>query len=431
MDERCACQSSLAAPEAARIPSSVRSDQDSDFSHDCRGQECCIYEPAVPTAVSYNNYPTPVQVVPSNHPLSIQQSSKLQQDIPTSSHFPNNNDDLFPARYQGVPVTPHRPITFESFLPAVTPIAPGVARSSTFHKRVLDSPNAVINESIIGPVSNLGEDRSKSPTRWICSPPNAAQSLNMDGYSSSSHMALTPYDSQDTMTNVLYMSHSARSPSPQLHSGPNHPPTSPRSPENLSDLLPWDSSHLGQEAVSVGLSPAIWAPFEASPVLSALPQSRSINTAVAGKENCCLICGNRFTQSQVLNRHMKDKHEDKGSCVHCPNFKWSRGRPYLYRRHLRTKHSGLISSEDPPGGTRNAHVLRARPYKVLNKKTQVTSRGLVPDHCCLAIDVTTFQNHLFLTRVVYVVTNNAPAILSSQLYPSRWLAIEPFPDTPF
>ena len=111
---------------------------------------------------------------------------------------------------------------------------------------------------------------------------------------------------------------------------------------NLSDLLASDSSqstsHWGQEAVSAEPCPTFLFPIEASPVLPALPQSGSIGTTVAEKENRCHLCGIRFTQSQVLNRHMRDKHEDKMSCPYCLSFKWSRGRPYLYRRHLHVKH---------------------------------------------------------------------------------------------
>ncbi|KAH9031181.1 hypothetical protein EDB84DRAFT_1438957 [Lactarius hengduanensis] len=266
-------------------------------------------------------------------------------DIPTSSHFPNTDDGFLPTR-------------------------------------VSDSRNAVTNEPIADLVSDVGEDWFP-PAGWMCAPPNTARSLDVDRYStSSSHTTLTLYDSQNITSDVLDMSGNAHSFNPQLHStrSPNHPSTSPRSPGNFSDLLTWDSSYLGQEpeAASAELSPAIWFSIEASPVLP----------AVAGKEKRCALCGIRFTQSQVLNRHMKDKHEDKGSCPHCLNFRWSRGRPYLYTRHLQAKHSGLASLEGPPGGTRMAQVLRARARQCKVSNREVTFRGLVPNQCWLPLSLT-------------------------------------------
>ncbi|KAH9069448.1 hypothetical protein EDB83DRAFT_2314471 [Lactarius deliciosus] len=167
-----------------------------------------------------------------------------------SSHFPNNDDGFFPARYhQDVPVTSH-PIALETPLPAGAPIAPGVARSSTFYERVLvsDSPKAVTNEPTVNPVSDVpvGEGRFP-PSGW------------------------TSYDAQ--------------SPNPQLHStwSPDHPPTS-----LLSDLLTCDSLQ-EPEAESTELSPATRFSIEVSPV----------PPAVAGKEKHCPLCGINFTQLQL------------------------------------------------------------------------------------------------------------------------------------
>jgi hypothetical protein len=331
-----------------------------------------------------------------------------------------------------VPVTPHQPvIAFETFSLAGTPIALGTAPSSAFHERGLesfDSSNAVDNEAIVGPVPNLCEDWQEdwcSPTEWMCTTPNlnTAQLLDMDRYSSKSLMTPMLYDSQN-ITSQMFMSYNARSPSPQLYSSPNHTPTpSAPSPENLSDLLAWDSLHRGHEAASAELlSPEIRVSIKAISVPPALPQSKSINAALAGKEYRCPLCGIHFTQSQVLNRHIKDKHEFKESCTNCSSFKWSRGRPHLYRRHLRVKHPGLTFSEDPPGGTRRAQVSRARQCKV--QKAQVTSRGLVPNQleCCPTIDLTISQNYLFLTQAIYALTNTAPAIYPSN-YSCRGIAV--------
>ncbi|KAI9433815.1 hypothetical protein H4582DRAFT_2184919 [Lactarius indigo] len=241
----------------------------------------------------------------------------------------------------------------------------------------------ISTEPIANPVSDEGEDWFQ-PDRRMYAPPNTARSLDMDRYSSSSHMALTLSSSQDLTSDVLDISDNAQSPSSQLHStlSLNCLPMSPRSRGNFSDLLPRGSIfHLGQELEAASTEPvsqAIRFSIKTPPVLPALPQSGSI-AAVAGKENSCRLCGTHFTQSQVLNRHMKDKHQDKGSCPHCSNFKWSRGRPYLYRKHLQEKHSGLMSSEDPPRGTCKAQVSRAQAhqFKAPNKDNQVT-RGLVP-----------------------------------------------------
>ena len=285
-----------------------------------------------------------------------------------------------------MPATLHHPVlAFETFSPAVgTPIALGTALSSTFHKKglepeSLDSPNPVANEDIVDHISNVFEDWC-SPTEWMCATPNSAQLIDTDRYSSKSHTTPTPYDSQNITSKMLYMPHNARSPSPRLHSSPDPTPTRSPSSKNLSELLSWDSSHLGQEAASTELllSPAIRvSSIEAISVPPALPQSESLNVAVAGNEYRCPLpgCGIHFTQSQVLNRHMKDKHGEKGSCTLCSSFKWSLGRPYLYRRHLRVKHPGLTFAEDRSGGARRAQVSRARQCKV--QKTRVTSRGLV------------------------------------------------------
>ncbi|KAI9433821.1 hypothetical protein H4582DRAFT_948889 [Lactarius indigo] len=378
-EERCGQSSTL---EVARIPSPARSDPDLDFSHDCHGQEFCLYGPAVPTASSHNDYPTPV--VLSDRPHSLPQSSEPQREIPISSYFPNNDDESFPVGYPGVPVTPHYPVIgFESFSPTGTYVALGLAQRSNFHRdeRVLHNTNAVthepISQAIADPVSNLGEGRCPHNGRqWVCSPPNMARPLKMDRYSSSSHMALSPYyDSQNIRSDVLYMSHNAQS---QLCSDPSYPPMSPPSPE--THHFASTSSYQGQglaEAASMDVepSPATRVSIEVSPVMPVFSQSESNIAAVAETKNRCPLCGTCFTQPQVLNRHMKDKHEDKGSCGYCSSFKWSRGRPHLYRKHLRVKHSGLTFSDSPlAGGTLRAHILRVLQSRAPHKKSQVASR---------------------------------------------------------
>ena len=85
-------------------------------------------------------------------------------------------------------------------------------------------------------------------------------------------------------------------------------------------------------------------PLVASSISSGLPRSqyRSANAAErCEKKTWCSLCETDFSQPQVLGRHKKDKHEIKESCLYCTSFKWSRGRPYLYRKHLRTRHAQI------------------------------------------------------------------------------------------
>ena len=72
-----------------------------------------------------------------------------------------------------------------------------------------------------------------------------------------------------------------------------------------------------------------------------VPQSQNRNTGAMErreKKNWCSLCQREFSQLQVLSRHIKDKHKDKESCLYCSSFKWSQGRPYIYRNHLRVQH---------------------------------------------------------------------------------------------
>ena len=180
-----------------------------------------------------------------------------------------------------------------------------------------------------------------------------AQFPETDRYSSNSHSTPTLYDSQKYWST----------------------PTPSSSLENLSDLITWDSSHWGQDAASTELSPDIQVSIQASSVPPVPPQSESINATIAEKENHCPLCGIHFTQSQVLNRHMKDKHGDKESCAYCPNFKWCRGRPYTYRRHiqvnirdsrlLRIHREGLARPRfHVLADASSSHFQRSRPYSI-------------------------------------------------------------------
>ena len=52
----------------------------------------------------------------------------------------------------------------------------------------------------------------------------------------------------------------------------------------------------------------------------------------------CNICSKHFAHPQGRARHIKDKHMPQNTCSFCSVFKWSPGRKYLYRRHLRKSH---------------------------------------------------------------------------------------------
>ncbi|KAI9454302.1 hypothetical protein BJY52DRAFT_737812 [Lactarius psammicola] len=110
-------------------------------------------------------------------------------------------------------------------------------------------------------------------------------------------------------------------------------------------------------------------PLVAPSIPSTFPpgQSRSSNTTERyEKKNWCPLCKIDFSQSQVLGRHIKDKHNTKESCSFCTSFKWSRGRPYLYRNHLRMKHPHFPPPDVRQKGSKtpkeylNLHALSTR-----------------------------------------------------------------------
>jgi hypothetical protein len=98
--------------------------------------------------------------------------------------------------------------------------------------------------------------------------------------------------------------------------------------------------------------------YFSSPPLQAAPQpqSRAENAEEPPeKKYWCSEpgCGRGFTLPQVLGRHMKDMHETKESCSHC-FFTYSRGRPYVYRKHLARQHPEIDPPEVPQKDPRSA-----------------------------------------------------------------------------
>ena len=55
------------------------------------------------------------------------------------------------------------------------------------------------------------------------------------------------------------------------------------------------------------------------------------------KKYRCEDCGAGFSQQQGLSRHKRDIHSPTNQCPHC-TFRWSRGRIYLFRRHIEREH---------------------------------------------------------------------------------------------
>ncbi|KAH9015989.1 hypothetical protein EDB85DRAFT_2023139, partial [Lactarius pseudohatsudake] len=75
------------------------------------------------------------------------------------------------------------------------------------------------------------------------------------------------------------------------------------------------------------------------------PQDRGMRVDKTAKEQYqCRSCWVIFAQRQGLSRHRKDKHEPKNRCDFCTDFTWSKGRHYIYRRHLQEEHRDVVSS---------------------------------------------------------------------------------------
>jgi hypothetical protein len=93
-----------------------------------------------------------------------------------------------------------------------------------------------------------------------------------------------------------------------------------------------------------------------------VPQSQNRNAGTMErreKKNWCTLCQMEFSQSQGLSRHIKDKHKDKESCLYCSSFKWSPGRPYIYRNHLRMRHPQSPSMKFDRGIQKDLRKLEA------------------------------------------------------------------------
>ncbi|KAH9024145.1 hypothetical protein EDB85DRAFT_280594 [Lactarius pseudohatsudake] len=354
-------------PQKTRVPSAVHSV--SDFSHDC--QLFCINAPTVPNGATtlYNDHSN---FVLHHFPLSPPPSAGRQQHtIPVpSSRLANNDGEFFPVVCRdGLRTRNHDP----NYSLTGSPSALEVASSAIFPQRVPSTANA-------DHVPEHDNDVAWRPAEQMYATLHMNLSPDTGQYSTNSSYGPTQYDSDSLVTTpeTASVSPHIQSPSPRPHSNASHPAVS-HSPSGSAGVFTLGRSRQLQDvapAESVSF-PGVQRSIEAAPATS-VPQGQITNSTTVEEPNFCHLCGVSFTQRQVFRRHLKDKHEDKESCLHCSSFKWSRGRPHLYRKHLELKHPQFTPSEDRPARrTRKHRAIGARQRKVPNGRIQSTSGGLI------------------------------------------------------
>jgi hypothetical protein len=199
------------------------------------------------------------------------------------------------------------------------------------------------------------------------------------------------YDSDSLTITIETVSISPYQQSPNLrtHTIANHLSLSSSSPEGLADGFTVHSQQWWDVAISESeTSPGVPSSVTMGLASTTIQQDQAADITVAEEPNFCHLCCVSFMQLQVFCQHLKDKHEDKESCTHCSSFKWSRGRPHLYRRHLKLKHPEVKSSgcEDRPQRTRKLRTVAARQCNIPNRKTEATSGGVFPRPYCRCHD---------------------------------------------
>ncbi|KAH9011917.1 hypothetical protein EDB84DRAFT_1444940 [Lactarius hengduanensis] len=130
----------------------------------------------------------------------------------------------------------------------------------------------------------------------------------------------------------------------------------------------------GQVTLASSLPPTVQlnGPLVASSIPTSVPPSQgriADTTERRETKTWCSLCKIGFSQSQVLGRHKKDKHELKESCSFCTSFKWSRGRPYLYKKHLRMRHFQNTPPNDRQKGSK-AHEGNMKPQALAQNNSQ-------------------------------------------------------------
>ncbi|KAH9170768.1 hypothetical protein EDB89DRAFT_1233879 [Lactarius sanguifluus] len=373
-------------PQKTGVQSAVHSV--SDFSHGCQGQSFCIHAaPTVPNGATtfYNDHSN--LVVLHHFPLSPPPFPGRQQQhtilIP-SSPLTNN---FFPVVCQDGSRTPNHDLGNNSPTGSfsVLEIAPG----TIFPQRGLSTANAdpvpehdhdtAVNEPNFDAVLSSREDQWPLAEQMYATVhtvfPNTGQ------YPTNSLYEPTQYDPDSLVTTfeTATVSPCTRSPSPSTHTNARHRAVSPPSSGSLAGAFMLGRSRRlhDVEYAESEPSPEVQNSIDTPPTNS-IQQSQTTNARMGEEPNFCHLCGVGFTQRQVYRRHLKDKHEEKESCPHCSSFKWSRGRPHLYRTHLELKHPLFTSSEGrPTRRTRKHQAIGARRCKVPNGRIQSTSGGLV------------------------------------------------------
>ena len=241
-------------------------------------------------------------------------------------------------------------------------------------------PDDAITQPIVDPILSLREHPWPLEDRVYLTA-NTPPTPDTHGYST--HFPLRPAQYKSDSLTITFETASVsphqQSPSPRPHTIASHLSLSPSSPGSLSDVftvksLPWQDVEIAESKTS----PEVPSSVETDPESATIQQKRTRDRTVAEEPNYCHHCRVSFTQPQGFRRHLKDMHEDKESCTHCSSFKWSRGRPYLYRRHLRLKHSEVASSEDRLRRTPKPRTVGACQRNIPNRKTEATSGSVFP-----------------------------------------------------
>ncbi|KAH9032392.1 hypothetical protein EDB83DRAFT_1839610 [Lactarius deliciosus] len=325
---------------------------------------------------------------PSFPSLSPTVSGRQQQHtilIPSSESPLTNN--FFPVVCQDGPRTPNHDLENNSPTGSfsVLEVAPG----TIFPQRGLSTANpdpvpehdhdVAVDEPIFDAVLSLRDDQWPLAEQMYATVhtvfPNTGQYPTNSLYEPTQYDPDSPVGTSETAT----VSPCTRSHSPRPHTNASHRTVSPPSSGSLAGVFTLGRSHrLPDEEFGESESPPEVQNFIDTSPTNSIQQSQTTNARMGEEPNFCHLCGVSFTQRQVYRRHLKDKHEDKESCPHCSSFKWSRGRPHLYRKHLELKHPQSTSSEDrPTRRTRKHQAIGARQCKVPNGRIQSTSGGLV------------------------------------------------------